>query len=230
MAHNLLDALISLLPLRYRRGFTINAIRGGVLSGVLEGLLALACFGYFYVQYMKPFGLIPHMPWEVQPPTDWSKVGSDMGMQGVTVLGFWFTPGGFVSLYFMLEGIVRALSAGVSHDPCATLPLWLVGAIHDRLDAGAAKRRLAPPAPDQVETGKPGDPWDLRITSVRPKRDWHKNVTISYAGNVYLIASRIEDPADDKPPYVYCLKKNDGIGGFRGIVHYDPFEFFKQQQ
>ena len=229
MPHIILDVLLSLLPPRYRHGVAINAIRGGTISGALEAALALASLGFFYVRFMKLLGLLPHMPWEVQPPTDWNNVAKDFGVGPIQALSFWFTPGAVISLYFILEGMVRALSAGVSHDPCAMLPLWLVGAIHDRLDAGAAKRRLAPPAPDQVETGKPGDPWDLRITAVRAKRDWHKSVTISYAGSVYEIVSRIEDAADDKPPYVYCLKKKDGIGAFRGIVHYDPFEFWKQQ-
>jgi hypothetical protein len=91
-------------------------------------------------------------------------------------------------------------------------------------------RRAGNVADAEVEGGKPGDPWNLRITAVRAKRDWHQSVTISYAGSVYELVSRIEDAADDKPPYVYCLKKKDGIGAFRGIVHYDPFEYFRQQQ
>lgn len=231
MPHDrILDALLSFLPPRYRGGIAINAIRGGVISGIFETLLSLAILAHYYVEYMRPFGLIPHMPWDPQPATDWNKVASGLGAEAVTVLGFWFTPGAILPLYFALEGIVRMLSAGVSRDPCATLPLWIVAAIHDKFDSAAAARRLAPPAPDQVEPGKPGGPWDLRITAVRPKRDWHTSVTISYAGSIYEVVSRVEDRADDKPPYIYCLKKKDGIGAFRGIVHYDPFEFFRNQR
>ncbi len=223
------DALLALLPHRYVRNIAANRIRGGVVGGICEALAAVGVYAYLFHEHLLKTGLLNSGTPGSGPPEDLRKVFVEFATGPFHALNFWFTPGAMLTMFFMFEGVIRAVSAGVSHDPFPSLPLWLLGAIHDKLDRKAAERRLAPPAPDQVETGKPGEAWDLRITAVRAKRDWHNHVTISYAGQVYEIASKTESQADDQPPYIYCLKKKERIGAFRGIVYYDPFEFWKNQ-
>ena len=119
------------------------------------------------------------------------------------------------------------LSTVIAQEPLPSLSFWLVGETHGWVERWRARRRLAPPAPDVVELRQPGAAWDLRVTSVRPKPEWRSLVQIEYNGVLYHIQSSAQELVDGTPRFRYYLKGSTAVGAFRGIVRYDPFEYWK---
>ncbi len=145
-------------------------------------------------------------------------------------LSFAISPATLLASYFVIEGVARALSGSMAAEPLPSLPFWLLGKAHDEVDRLLARRRLAPPAPDIVEFGQPGETWDLRITCVRPKPDWHALVQVEYIGKFYSVATSGQEMVEGQLRFCHYLKTASELAGFRGIVHYDPFEYWKQEE
>ncbi len=218
----LLDMLLSLLPARYRRRFQANALAGTVRSGVLTAAVCLALYIFLFFRYLDAAAQFAAatLPLDMKHNQYWLSFG--LGALGW--VSFSITPVPLLVMYFMIEGAVRAISAGVFSEPMPTLPAWLLGCCHELIERKRAERRLAPPLPDVVEMGQPGDGWDFRITSVRKKLDWNSLVQIEYEGAFYSIAKSDETKIDDRPRFRYYLRKAKVTEGYRGIIRYDPFQ------
>jgi hypothetical protein len=218
----LVDMLLSLLPARYRRRWPTNALAGTFWSGVATAVPLLAVYILLFFRFLDATARLAAatLPGDMQH----NQYMMSFGLGVLGWLAFAITPGPLVVTYFMIEGAIRAISAGVSNEPMASLPFWLLGRCHDLAERKRAERRLAPLVPDVVETAPPGKDWDLLVTSVRKKQDWTALVQIEYAGAYYLIARSEEAAAAGSPRFRYYLRKAKATEGYRGIVGYDPFQ------
>ena len=216
------DILLSLLPARYRTRYQMEIISGTFRSGILEIVVGgLTWFGLFW-RFLQ---------------SNWGATGAAIAKAGTEVvamagglvgyLSFMISPGPLVAMYVMIEGTMRMVS-GIINQPMASLPFVLIGGAHDLADRWVAHLRKAPPAPDMVAFGKPGQEWDLCVTAVHPKLDWRSLVQISYSGVLYSIVRGGEELVDGKACFRYYLKKVIETHGFHGVIYYDPFEFWKK--
>ncbi len=221
--------LVSLLPARYRRGYETDAISGGFRSGVLEVVVAFVVYGLLFFRYLRAsdpyWGGTLASPGLLGQEAHWMS----FGLGAISWLAFTISPGPLAAMYFMVEGVVRAISASVILEPLSSLPFWLAGKAHDALDSYQARRRVAPPAPDIVDPHEPGAEWDFRVTAVRAKPDWHSLVQVEYNGVLYHIISGGEEVVNGQARFRYYLKKSPPVGAFHGIVRYDPFEYWKTE-
>jgi hypothetical protein len=218
----LVDMLLSLLPARYWRGRRTNALAGTFRSGVATAVALLAVYILLFFRFLDATARLAAatLPGDMQH----DQYMMSFGLGALSWVAFAISPGPLLVTYFMVEGAVRAVSAGVCNEPMASLPLWLLGRCHDLAERKRAERRLAPLVPDVVETAPPGEGWDLLVTSVRKKQDWTALVQIEYGGAYYLIARSEEAPVAGSPRFRYYLRKAKATEGYRGIVRYDPFQ------
>ncbi len=225
MSHQFADIFLSLLPERYRSRYQANPVAGTFLSGILQLLVALAVYLILFFRFLNQFGQLAGAA--LATDTEHNLYWLSMGVGAVGWLAFSISPGPLLALYFMVEGGVRMLSTVITHEPLPSLPFWLFGKAHGALERWHARQRLAPPAPDVVEVKQPGVAWDLRITSVRPKPNWRSLVQIEYSGELYHISNSANAVVDGQARFRYYLKRSTAVGAFRGIVRYDPFEYWK---
>ena len=223
------DMVQSLLPRRYQRWIN-DPLAGGVSSGLAQMLGGFATYAYLFFSYTFGWGKMAAEMMTTEGAAGLSAEQTSMGLGLVGYLSFMISPGPLAAMYCIIEGLARTISAGITREPLPSLPFWLIGAAHDGLDRLRARSHFDAPAPDIVETGKPQSRWDLRVTSVRAKTDWRAPVKVEYAGVLYEIVSASQHEEKGKHRFVYCLKKDTReIGAFRGIVHYDPMEFYRSQ-
>ena len=227
MSQQLADIFLSLLPERYRSRYQANPLAGTFLSGILQMLVALAVYVTLFFRFLNQFG--PLSGAAVATDMEHNLYWLSMGVGVVGWLAFSISPGPLLAMYFMLEGGVRMLSTVIAQEPLPSLPFWLVGETHGWVERWRARRRLAPPAPDVVELRQPGAAWALRVTSVRPKPEWRSLVQIEYNGVLYHIQSSAQELVDGTPRFRYYLKRSTAVGAFRGILRYDPFEYWKAE-
>ena len=225
MSHQVVDILLSLLPERYRRRYQVNPVAGTFLSGTLQMLVALAVYVTLFFRFLNQFG--PLAGAAVATDMEHNLYWLSMGVGVVGWLAFSISPGPLLAMYFMLEGGVRMLSTVIAQEPLPSLPFWLFGEVHGWVERRWARRRLAPPAPDLVELRQPGAAWDLRVTSVRPKSNCRSLVQVEYNGELYHISSSATEVVDGQARFRCYLKRSTAVGAFRGIVRYDPFEYWK---
>ncbi len=227
MLYELRDAFLSLLPARYRRPYQADPVSGTILSGILQALVAFGLYITLFIGYLKSFGAFSGTVMTAPELAGRNLYSTSFGLGVLGWLSFSLTPGPLLSLYFMIEGVVRTLAGRLTVEPLPSLPFWLAGAAHDLFDRWQARRRLPPPAPDIVEWAQPGAAWALCVTTVRPKPHWHSLVQIEYEGVHYVVASSGEEVVEGKACFRYYLRKATELEAFRGIVHYDPFEYWK---
>lgn len=229
MCHQLADIFLSLLPARYRSHYQMDPVIGTVRSGILQLLVAFGVYVALFFRYLQSFGEFSGgamaSPGLAGQEVHWMS----FGLGAIGWLAFSITPGPLAAMYFMVEGTVRALAGTVTREPLASLPFWLFAQAHGLVDRLRALQRLAPPAPDVVELHEPGAEWDLRVTSVRAKPDWHSLVQVEYNRVLYHLMSSGEEVVNGQARFRYYLKKSTEVGAFHGIVRYDPFEYWKTQ-
>lgn len=219
------DIFLSFLPPRYRARYQMEIISGTFRSGIMEAVLgALIWFGLFW-RFLH--GDSPVLSGAVVSKA--ADISGRVVMAGglVGYLSFLISPGPLLAMFVAIEGVLRMVS-GIMNQPMASLPFVLIGGAHDLADRWVAQWRKAPPAPDMVEFGQPGQEWDMRITAVHPKPDWRSLVQIAYCGVHYSIVRGGEELVEGKACYRYYLKKVIETHGFHGVIHYDPFEFWKK--
>jgi hypothetical protein len=123
--------------------------------------------------------------------------------------------------YFTVEGIWRAVAAGVTDESPGTLPLALVAWL-----AGGMKRRAyelrVPLVADEVTRGGEKDTWVLRVASCRPKPEWIFPLTIRYQSEYFQVAGESPTGATPARPHVYVLNRPPAGEAYRGVREYDP--------
>lgn len=227
MSHLLSDLFFSLLPARYRRHYQVDPVSGTICSGIVQTVLAFAIYTTLFFRFLEEFGAFSGRALASPGLAGENLYWTAFGLGAIGWLAFSISPAPLLAMYFMIEGVVRTFAGVTVHESVASLPFWLLGEAHGWLDRRRAQQRLAPRAPDMVELRQSGTAWDLRVTSVRPKPDWRSLVQVEYNGVLYHILSGGEEMVDGTARFRYYLKGSTEVGAFRGIVLYDPFEYWK---
>ena len=227
MKHEAADVFLSLLPARYRSRYQMDPAAGTFHSGILQLLLALAVYGALFFRYLNSYGALSGSVMAGPEAAGRNLYSTSFGMGVIGWLSFTISPGPLAAMYFMIEGVVRMIAGSMMNEPVASLPFWLAGQAHAGVDRVRARLRRAPPALDQVELGQPGCGWDLRVTCVEKKPEWTSMVQVDYNGTLYHISAAGEEVVEGLMRFRYCLRKSSEVGAYRGIVRYDPFQFYR---
>jgi hypothetical protein len=239
-----LGTILSLLPWRWRDqlrpGETFPWERSTILSGIVEGLLAL--------------GLL--VDWYSHSVTTWAADALDSALHngpassipgpliGLAGLALWsLHPLTWLIGYFVIEGAVRLLAAAFSEETLGTLPLalcdWCYGKITHRPperdalhtpDGGAQLRSLLsavrekivaarfPEMEDEMVEVNEGDEVVIEIHSSRPKPEWIPPKTVRIGDSYFRLvdATRGKSPR----PFVFRLEGLPaGVPGRTVIVY-----------
>jgi hypothetical protein len=228
----LFGIVLSFLPKRYRESFP-DSVRGDLrLGAAVSGLVqCLGCLGIFCVRYLvflqQNVGGLADRAIARGGDEVFGATAAQAGMGYVSMVEYIFHPLSLLLIYFTLEGTVRFYAAGITEEVVGTLPLHVVAWGQERVGQARAERALGPRVADIVEQVYSGD-YDLRIFSCRPKRDWDRLITVSYADQLYAV---VWEQAG-KPPYryIYHLRKTRFGWIVRNIHHYDPQEVFLEEE
>lgn len=215
-----ISTLLSFLPRRYRQVFTPHEIpaAGAIWAGILEALFSLGFLIRGYFAYMN--ARMASVPASVV--TKAGERGGEsaiMGMGSIFLLEYLIQITTIVLVFFLLEGVVRAIAAVGSEEVLPSLPLQVLALLHSQLDAQAHEKSLGERIRDDVQPQACGN--SLQIASCRPK-PWTRLTTISHEGEFYEVVA--ESKATAPRPFVYVLRKKPPTGVIRGIHRYDPDE------
>jgi hypothetical protein len=222
----LFGIVLSFLPQRYRESFP-DSLRGNLrLGAVVSGLVqCLGCLGIFCVRYFtflqRNVGALADRAIARGGDEVFGATAAQAGMGYVSMVEYIFHPLSLLLIYFTLEGTVRFYAAAITEEVVGTLPLHVVAWAQERVGQARAERALGPRVADIVEQVYSSD-YDLRIFSCRPKRNWDRLITVSYADQLYAVVGE----QAGKPPYryIYHLRKTRFGWIVRNIHHYDPQE------
>src|SRR4051812_27473070 len=198
--------LISLLPPRYRSHFVSRDAHELEQPAWVSGLLQVASALFFLISelYATYAVIAPDRNLAKEAFNDQLLGASHPGSGIIALFNFALTPSHLVALYFFAEGIVRTVSAGISGHPVGTLPLYFISGIHNWIEPRIHEARMGSRVVDEVVECNE-QTYSLKILSCRPKRDWHRNITIRYREEFYQMLKEEEGP---KPrPFVYYLRK-----------------------
>ncbi len=221
----LASVLLSLLPLRWRRGwgtvYELELSRGAFFSGLLEfaGGLTLLVVRYFFfldARFKAIAGVMIAHGAEEAMGNRYFQYGAGT----VTLIEYLIHPFSLLLIYFLFEGLVRFSAALITGEIVGTMPLHLLALAHGRWSKAAAERALGPRIPDEVQTGVTR--LQMRILSCRPKPAWDHLITVSYDGGLYEVAEHQQGPPPR--PYIYVLRPKPEHKVIRGLHHYDPNE------
>ena len=222
----LFGIVLSFLPQRYRESFP-DSLRGNLrLGAVASGLVqCLGCLGIFCVRYLsflqQNVGALADRAIARGGDEVFGATAAQAGMGYVSMVEYIFHPLSLLLIYFTLEGTVRFYAAGITEEVVGTLPLHVVAWAQERVGQARAERALGPRVADLVEQVYSSD-YDLRIFSCRPKRNWDRLITVSYADQLYAVVGE----QAGKLPYrsIYHLRRTRFGWIVRNIHHYDPQE------
>jgi len=224
MWNYIIAPILSFLPGRWRRGITgglqLNWRRAALLSGALEFFLfAGGLVGWYFYK----IGELTRGQYDatMQATQGIPGYGAGLAVGGIALINFWMHPLTWVLLYFCIEGLMRSVAAMVTEEAHGTLPLALL----DGLLAAAGRRAYearVPLVPDMVVRGDGKQPWDLMVTSCRPKPSWRYPATIEYDGQFYQVQGEAPGSATPSRPHVYLLKHPPPGEAYRGVERYSP--------
>jgi hypothetical protein len=217
----------------------VNWLVAAAISGVLEFLLAVLAFLYWY-SYS-----VTH--WAGAAVESAIRNGADIPPNGVGVAA-WATmflhPLTWVILFFQFEAIVRFLAGAFTGKAYGTLPLFVADKIYMRFVRGVAIQHgdESEPAwasfsgtirqrvrslwsqvlPDELVHTKDANGEVLAIRSSRPKPGWEPP-RIVFSENVYYRLERVSEQPGPRP-YVYFLRRLPaGVPG-RSVIQYTPHD------
>jgi hypothetical protein len=241
----LIGPILALLPRYWRRALPsflqVNWTAAGVLSGLLEAVLAIVATSYWYNHAMTTMldnaadarlaGKLP--PWVVD---------HDLGFAALFI--FATHPLTLGIAYFAVEGSVRFLAAFSSGNALGLLPLYLVdklfGKMTGRVDAprvafessqgnaasyvsavsDSVMGRFLPSVPDELSFTKSETEEILEIRACRKKPDWIPPRVVRYQDSYYRLEA--ESRGTPPRPFFYKLRRLErGVPG-RNVLIYSP--------
>lgn len=224
----LISMLLSLLPPRYRRRFRsyseTEVARGGFWSGLAQaiGCLALWMVRFlWFVQYRT--GTLAQGLIDKGRPEAMASEHVAFGAGLVTWIEYVLQPMSLLLLYFIVEGVVRYVSAYLHDETMATMPLQMIAWIGEWDDHRRQEKWLGEKIPDEVLRGS-GQDFEYRIASCR-RKEWTSSSTISYEEGLYEVFK--EEQGELPRRFVYFLKKAPAHKVVRGLHNYDPEEVMK---
>jgi len=191
-----LGILAAFLPPRYAGNVTR---RDGLISGVLETFVALV------ILVLRTVGwLLDRTQFDFN-----AAAAGGLGLPGSGIfilVEFWLNPFHVLLFYFILEGMLRTLSALVGHQAMGMVPLYLVSGIHGLISRKKYERSLGPLVADEVVRGSQGTDYALKVYSCRPKLHWSPYMTIEFEGEFYQYFK--EEYGDLPRRFIYYLRRN----------------------
>ncbi|MFY9911340.1 MAG: hypothetical protein WCF22_00055 [Candidatus Sulfotelmatobacter sp.] len=219
----LFSMLLSLLPQRYREMFTSHSIPSGgaVASGFLETLISvgLLIHGYFLYSDERMAALSVSV---INKAGEKGGESAIMGMGTIFMLEYLVHLSTLVLIFFIFEGVVRAIAAIAGGDVLPSLPLQVLAFVHTKLQAQNHERSLGRRVCDEVYAC--GE--HLQIASCRPK-PWTQLTSICYEGVFYELIDEKKGPVPHR--FVYILRKKPQTAVIRGIYSYDPDEVLQSR-
>ena len=212
---------MSLLPRAWWRSWqpesTLYFRWAAMASGVLQFLVFLFVTADLYVSYVAGHAGV------------YGGAGRLAGLVALvfSTLEFLLYPHHLLLGYLMVEGMVRTGAAFITDEILPSFPLWLTARILGRARAKAMEAALGLCVPDTVERVE-GMPYDLRISSCRPKEKWKdKLLTIAYEEQFYEVLREERGPRPRQ--FIYLLRKAPESKVIRGVHHYRPDEPLEPQ-
>jgi len=217
--------LVTLIPGRYRRWWPAtddDMISAGLVSGILQlsisfGLFLASYLNFFQRRVTELYMLAEEIT--AGAPTGMSIPVSSQALGAATTAEFLLRPSTWLLLYFTAEGTIRLLAALGPHEVVGSLPLHLVGNVHDRFRARNDERRLGPIIPDRVQAVE-GKRYDLLVGASRPKPAWNRHITIRYRDELYEVLK--ESRGQGAHNFLYELRVSPAGRVTRKIEDYEP--------
>lgn len=207
---------MSLLPRAWWRNWQPESTLYFRWAAMLSG--GLQCLGFLLVTLDLYFNFLAARA---------AAYGGGGGGAGLVALLFvtieyFFYPHHLLVGYLMAEGLVRAGAAFITDEILPSFPLWLAARFQQRASAKAMEAALGLRVPDTVERVE-GLPYDLRISSCRPKERWKDRLlTIAYEEQFYEVMREESGPRPRQ--FIYLLRKAPESKIIRGLHHYRPDE------
>lgn len=233
--------LLSLLPRRWRESHRLFASIhwpiAAALSGLIESLLSLLAFVYWYsysVTHWAADAVYSAVNAGARIPPDTA---------GFAAYALMFLhPLTWLIAFFAAEGTVRFLAAAFTGNAFGTLPLFLLDKMLPRFDSGGRDERatksqsawssflpwvrqraeflLHPALPDEVacSTGEMGEVMSVRAS--RPKAGWEPPRVIRCKDNYYRLEAASEKSGPR--PFVYVLRRLPAGTPGRTVITYSP--------
>ncbi len=219
-----LAPILSLLPRPWRRAIFadvgFNWPRATMISGLVEGGVFFAALIAWYFHTMCS-AVHAQMGATMEATQGVPGEGAAFAMGAAGMAIFALHPVTWVLGYFTVEGVWRAVAAGVADDSPGTLPLAIVEGVARRMKRRAYEARV-PLVADEVTRGGEKDSWALRVASCRPKPDWIFPLTVRYRAEFFQVAGESPTGATPARPHVYLLNRPPVGEAFRGVREYDP--------
>ncbi len=217
----LVGVWMSLLPRSWWRSWqpesTLHFRWAAMASGVLQFLVFLFATASLYVSYVA------------RHAGAYAGAGRLAGLVALvfSTLEFLLYPHHLLLGYLMVEGMVRTGAAFIADEILPSFPLWLAVRWQQRASAKAAEAAMGLRVSDTVERVE-GLPYDLRISSCRPKERWNdKLLTITYEDQFYEVLREERGPRPRQ--FIYLLRKAPESKVIRGHHYYRPDEPLEPQ-
>jgi hypothetical protein len=156
-------------------------------GGLVESLAAAGLFGIGFLNYVGGFMQGPGGTFLIRKPGSLT-YGDFFGTGALGYASYLFTPVAWVTVYCLVEGVLRALDAAYSERMLGmafvALPWRATMALKRSVERRRHASRLGPDRPDEVIVGKAGAPAALTIFAAREK-PWADYQVIEYAGDFY---------------------------------------------
>jgi hypothetical protein len=236
-----LGLLASLLPVRYWRRVERHAPAGesAIASGAVTAAIGLVVGLPAFIAHLSAGAetangvMVRIAAFQIGHPGG-PEITTRFALtaSALTAFAFPLTPLGVVSLYLVVTGVLRAVSASL-HDPVGDPILTLVDALARRLSyilIGAPARRLqlrrsfGPERPDSIlsphEAGL--EAADLVIRSSRPKTGWNEGaVLVSQQLWWFRLLPPIERTSGPYREILYPLRQKKDFGAVTQVVTYE---------
>jgi hypothetical protein len=192
-------------------------------AAIFSGLCQVTVFSFVFIATFISKG-----PSYFEPASNAvlnSQTGPQMNLMGVRLtsgvlglVGFLLQPLHLFYAYMSIEGGVRAFFAFSFGEILSTLPLSLVSSIHYVFEL-RSRRKLRALARDEIQTAC-DNTYDLHVLSLRPKREWNRNIGIRFRNELYILAG--EQREQGPRPFGYLLRRSPADTIVVVTCNYDP--------
>jgi hypothetical protein len=227
----IIGPVLSLLPKAWRAALVreeeFHWSRATFISGLVIGVGCMLALIGWYLHFLKA-AVQAQMDVTLQATKGVPGEGAAYAMGFAGVVLFFMQPLTWVLAYFSIEGIFRAVAAGVTEESPASLPFVALAAVTRAVQKREYEYRV-PLVADAVTRGEGKEAWDLRVASCRPKLDWITPLTIRYHDEFFKVVGESQVGTTPARPHVYLLKRVPPHEALRGVGDYSPEDSLTQE-
>ena len=198
---------------RWFRETPANLISGAIVTGVLQLLVCLAALGWRYPAFVRS-QFTGGVTTATMSAAEKGGETAVMGLGPLLLVAYLIQPLSLLLLYFLLEGLTRAVAAVVSSEALPTTPLFLLSLLDARARAYRREQAMGPRVIDVVQVE---GVCDLLIASCRPK-SWTLLTTIRYQDQLYELVKTNQGAAPRR--VLYLLRRIPPHKLVRGVHDY----------